>query len=607
MDLFQIPPQVSQALRIDRALKFAWEASPGYTIVSGLVLLACGGLPALSLYLMKLIIDTVTEMAYGTAPPAGPSVFVYIGLAFGLALLTVCLNCLADYLKKAQTMAVAHHMDLVIHEKSIQVDLEFYESPSLQDTLHRVQKEGPFRPSSIVNGLYAAGQNAAAVAGIFWLLASVSLFLPLIMGLGLIPGVLAKLRHTRRLFDWQKSQTQTERKAFYYSHLLTGRLHAKEIRLFDLGQYFLNTYMHLKARLKQGALAIEKKRNLGDLAGQAARTILVFGIFAYLVNAAIHKQMTIGTMVMVFQGFQRGAGQLKSLLTNVAQMYEDNLFLSHLYEFLAVRPAIASPKQPEPVPETGTLNISFENVTFFYHNQGKKVLDCVNFSIKSGEIVAVVGENGSGKSSIVKLLCRLYDPHSGRILLNGEDTQHFDPVELRSRFSLMFQDLNQFQLSAKENILLGDITKKEDHLSMTEAAACSGIHQKIVQLDSGYDTILGTWFSGSRELSTGQWQMLAAARAFYRSSDLIVLDEPSSALDPANERHLMSSLRTEFKNRAVLIVSHRLSTIKDADKIIVLSAGRIIEQGSHDQLMKNKNLYAQLFTTQAQKRMEKQV
>jgi len=304
-------------------------------------------------------------------------------------------------------------------------------------------------------------------------------------------------------------------------------------------------------------------------------------------------------MVMYFQAFQRGLTFLKTLLESGAQMYEDNLFLSHLYEFLTLKPLVREPENPSPVPDKIRTGIEFKDVNFFYPKKVKKVIDCVNFSIQPGEIVALVGENGSGKSTIVKLLTRLYDPEKGGIFLDDQDIKNFNTRDFRKKISVVFQDHIKYQLTAKENIYLGDIDKKEDFQKIRQAAARADVDRIIETFPKEYDTTLGRWFKGGEELSIGQWQMVAIARAFFRGAQLVILDEPSSALDPDTEKNIFASLKNLMKGRSALIVSHRYSTVRMADKILVMDQGRIVEQGSHDDLMRLNGKYARLYTTQA--------
>ncbi len=595
--------KLKNAVRIDRALKFVWQASPLYSILSGLVVVVGGVLPLVSLYLVKLIIDSVTGLSFSQGTSLLDQDFskplLYIGIACGVGLLTAFFNFLGDYIKKAQSLTVTDYMFSVLHEKSVQADLAYYESPEYRNTLFRAQQEGPYRPTSIVNGLFTAGQNGASFIAVFALLFMFNPVLPIIMAAASIPGVLLRLKYSEKIYTWQEKRTEDERRAYYFHWMLTGDAHAKEFRLFNLGKHFIDLFKSIRETLKKEKLWFEKRRALGDFIAQSSATLAVFGSFVYIAFKTAQGTITLGDMVMYFQAFQRGLGYLKTLLESGAQMYEDNLFLSHLYDFLKLEPQIIEPETPCPVPEKISLGVEFKGVSFLYQNCEKNVLNYVNFSINSGEIVALVGENGSGKSTIVKLLARLYDPQKGDIFLDGQNIKNFKTEDFRKKISVVFQDHIKYQLSAGENIYLGDVEQKDNISRIKQAANQSGSDKKIESFTSGYDTLLGRWFKNGEELSIGQWQMMAIARAFFRDAEIVILDEPSSALDPETEMKIFSGLKQLIKGKSALIISHRYSTVKMADKILVLDKGHIIEQGSHDELMQLNGKYAKLYNTQA--------
>lgn len=595
--------KLKNAVRIDRALTFVWQASKGSTILLGVLVAVLGVLPIVSLYLVKMIIDQVAALAL--SPPLGfmdPAFFFVAQLitaAFGIGLLAALLGFAADYIKKSQAQTVADYMYAILHEQSCRVDLAFFESPEYRDTLFRAQQEGPYRPTKIVNGLFAAGQAGASFLAVAWLLAVFNPLLPVIICAAAAPGILLRLSYSKKIYEWQEKRTEDERRAYYFHWMLTGDAHAKEFRLFNLGPYFIERFRQIRSTLKEEKLWFERRRAMGDFIAQASAIICVFGSFAYIAFKAANGEITIGDLVMYFQAFQRGIGYLKTLLETGAEMYEDNLFLSHFYEFLKVKPDIESPHHPVPVPEKIKAGIEFKNVDFFYQKDGKYVLNCINFSIGPGEIVALVGKNGSGKSTIVKILTRLYDPQKGGVYLDGMNIKKIDIGLFRKKISVVFQDHIKYYLKAGENILLGDMDRDADAESMRTAAIESGIDKKIRRLPAGYDTLLGRWFKNGEELSMGQWQMLAIARAFYRDAEIVVLDEPSSALDPEAEKKLFVSLRRLIQNRSALIISHRYSTVRQADRILVMDQGRIIEQGSHNDLMGLDGEYARLYNAQA--------
>lgn len=590
---------------MDRALRFVWRASPGWTLASAALIAVQGVLPLLSLYLVKLIIDAVSAIVFPESkemPGAGDGFFsisVYIGLAGGVGLITAVSRFFADYVKKAQALTVTDHMYSVLHEKSVAVDLAYYESPEHRDTLHRAQREGPYRPTSIVNGLVLAGQSGASLAAIVWLLAVFNPVLPLVMILAVAPGIMMRLKYSESYYSWQKRRTEDERTANYYSWMLTDGGHAREIRLFGLGGLFSGRFKELRDTLRYEKLGFERRRALGDLVAQSSATITVFGSFIFIAFRTVQGTITLGDMVMYFQAFQRGLTYLGTFVEGVAALYEDNLFLSNFYEFMDVQPHIQDPEEPECLPQVIKDGFGVTNVTFRYQNCEKNVIENVNFYIRPGEVVALVGENGAGKSTIVKLLCRLYDPTGGTIQMDGTDIRKFKATEYRKKISVVFQDYIRYYLTARENIWLGNVDVDKEDAGIRQAAQKAGIDDYISGLRSGLETPLGRWLRGGEELSAGQWQMTALARAFFRDADLVILDEPASSLDVTTEFRIFEKFRELIKGKAALVISHRFSTVKMADTILLLQDGKVAEKGTHEALMKRGGQYATLYRKQA--------
>ena len=415
-----------------------------------------------------------------------------------------------------------------------------------------------------------------------------------------VPGIMARLKYSGKLFQWQHKQTQAERKSSYFNWMLTGETHAKEIRLFDLGGLFRHRFSNLRKALRRERLEISRKRSIAELIAQGFGTLAVFGSFGFIAYRTVQGFITLGDMVMYFQAFQRGLTYLKGVLGGVADLYEDSLFLSNLYEFLDLEPKVSKPLHPVPVPRPLQKGLLVENLTFKYPTGNGNVLEDISFSIDPGEVVALVGENGSGKTTLAKLLCRLYDPNEGAILLDGIDLRRFEPTELRRDISIIFQDYVKYHLTVRENIWFGNITLPAEHKNVEKAAFHAGADELITRLPKGYETTLGKWFEDGEELSIGEWQKIALSRAFMRDAQLIVLDEPTSSLDAKSEYQVFNKFRQLLNGRSAVIISHRFSTVKMADRIFVFDAGRIKEQGTHDQLMALGGTYAEFFIKQAQ-------
>ncbi len=593
--------KVRHILRLDRAVRFVWEAGPKWTVVSlGLVVLQ-GLLPLLALYLMKLIVDAVTSAL--SAPDrvaAFQHVAVLIGVAAAVALLNALCQSVAGVAREAQAQAATDHVYDILHAKSIAVDLEYYENPQYFDTLHRAQREGPYRPTQIVNGFVQLGQSGISLVAVSGLLVSFHWGVALALFAAVIPGVLVRLRYSGKMYRWQRGQTPTERKAVYFNWLLTGHTHAKEIRLFDLGNLFVRRFSGLREKLREERLQIARKRSVADLVAQAGATLVVFVCFGLIAYRTIYGIITLGDMVMYFGAFQRGLGYLRDILGGLADLYENNLFLLNLYEFLDLEPKVKESLHAKPVPRPMREGIAFEHVTFRYPTGSREVLKDVSLSIKPGEVVALVGENGSGKTTLIKLLCRLYDSVSGGISLDGINLSQFDTTALRREISVIFQDYAQYYTTVRENIWFGNAELAPDEERIKAAAHYAGADSLIARLPKGYETMLGKWFEDGEELSVGEWQKVALARAFLRDAQIIVLDEPTSSLDAKTEYEVFKRFGELLRGRTAILISHRFSTVRMADRIFVLEAGKVVEGGSHDALIGQGGKYARLFEQQAQ-------
>ncbi len=583
------------------AIKLVWSMAPRWTAVNVLLIVVLGILPITALYLTKLIVDSVTA-GLGTSDPwsAFLPVLFYIIIAGVIALAVAVARSLSELSSEAQSMFVTDGISDVLHAQSVAVDLEYYEDTRYYDTLHRAQKEAPYRPTRIVNGLVQIGQSSISLLGVAILILTFSWVIALILLAAAIPAALVRYYYARARFRFEQENTESERQAGYYHWVLTDSSHAKEVRLFNFGSLFSERFKNFRADLRKGRLQLAKYRTLSDSASQAIVVIALFGTFAFIAYSTLQNTISVGDLVMYFLAFQLGIGFIQAILRSLAGLYEDSLFLTNFYQFLDLKPAIHSPEQPVPVPGQHDQKIEFRDVLFSYPNGVKDAVSGVNLTLNPGEVIALVGENGSGKTTLIKLLCRLYDPDSGSITVNGIDLRSLDPVFWRKEISVIFQDYVHYYLSAGENIWVGNVERDQDPATIAKAAHRSGADAVIQRLPDGYRTNLGYWFSGGQELSEGEWQKVALARAFFRDAHIVVLDEPTSSLDPLAEADLFNNFRDLLEGRSAILISHRFSTVQVADRIYVLDKGRIIEEGSHADLLRLNGRYAHLFRTQAE-------
>ena len=588
-------------LTVRHALSFVWQSSPSLALGSIVVRVIQGLLPLAVLYLTKLLVDTVTE---GLKTPSAEAsltriTIILAGLA-GVAVASAMLTVVASVISRIHAQVVTDHMHALLQAKSVEVDLEYYENARYQDTLHRAQQEAPYRPTSILNALLQFGQDAIsllAMAGILWWLHWG--VIPVLM-LTAIPYFFVRLQQSNRLFTWERERTPLERKAWYVNTLLTQATAAKEIRLFDLGPRLRQWFQDARSVLCRERIALERRWGLAGLVSQIVGVAGVFVVYSFVALRTYHGLLTVGDLVMYFLAVQRASGFLEGLGWSVSSLYESNLFLTTLHEFLGIQSRLSESAHPKRFPQPIKQGITFDHVSFQYPHEERVAIRDFTFTIRLGEHVAFVGANGAGKTTLVKLLCRLYDPSGGRIMIDGADLRDYPIADVRGAVSGIFQDFVKFQFSAKDNISLGVRSPDVDISAVIQAAKQAGVHEAIERLPKGYESLLGKLFDGGHELSIGEWQKVALARAFLRDSQILILDEPTSAMDAKAEAELFERFHELAQGRMAILISHRLSTVKMADRIYVVDRGQIVERGTHDELMRQQGLYAMLFLTQAQ-------
>jgi ATP-binding cassette, subfamily B, bacterial len=580
------------ALQLRKAVRLVWDSAPSWTLASGVLIFINSALTLAALYLMKLIVDAVS----GTATPAW--VLFLVALAGLIALLNVAASSVNSIIRASQSALVTDHIQEILHAKSVEVDLEYYENSRYYETLHRAQSQAISRPNQIVEGLFQLGQSCLSLAAVVGLMISLSWVVALVILVTGLPTAYVRWKYSRKLYQMQMDYTIKERKAWYHHWLLTSSDYAKEVRLFDLGSKFINRYRDLREELRDQSLSLIKRRSSADLITQSVGIAAVFGSLAYIANQTLLGIITVGEMVMFFGAVQQSRSLLNSFFFSLIGLYENNLFLTDLYEFLNLEPRVSQPIRPQPIPRPVRDGIHFHNVSFGYIGSDRLVLNGINLAIGPGETVALVGENGSGKTTLVKLLCRLYDPTSGEITLDGIDLREFKTTDLRGDIGVLFQDFARYNFTARENIVLGRSDLPSDEEVM-KAAEFSGATSFISRLENGYSTVLGKWFDEGTELSVGEWQKVALARAFIRDAQIIILDEPTSSLDPYAEDDVICKFKDLARGKMSLIISHRLSTASIADRIYFMNAGYVVESGTHRELMDKGGRYAQMFEVQA--------
>jgi len=584
-----------------RAMELVWATNRRLTVALAVLTLVAGVLPAAMAYIGALIIDAVllaAELFKQSDEINMTQVFMLVALeALVVAAIAGAQRgiSLCRALLRAQ---LGQRVNVMILEKAITLDLAQFEDSEFYDKLTRARREASSRPLSLVNRTFGLGQNLISLVSYGVLLVQFSPWAVLILVLAGLPAFVAETRFSGEaftLFRWRSPETRMQ---IYLESVIAREDNVKEVKLFGLGPLLLERYRNIFKRLYKADRALAIRRDgWGFLLGLIG-TLALYGAYAWIAFATVAARITLGQMTMYLMLFRQGQSAVSAILSAIGGMYEDNLYLSTLYEYLETptsKPDAGLTSGPDP--EDG---IRFEAVSFTYPGASQAALRSIDLHIQPGESLALVGENGSGKTTLIKLLTRLYYPDKGRILLDGMDLKDWDEDALRQRIGVIFQDFSRYQFLVGENIGAGDVRYFDDEQRWKSAADMGMADVFIEDLPVGYDTQLGKWFKDGQELSGGQWQKIALSRAFMRTdADILVLDEPTAAMDAGAEARIFEHFRKLTKNRIAILISHRFSTVRMASQIIVIENGKVIERGTHEQLMELNGHYANLFSLQA--------
>ena len=585
-------------VNIPLLLRLVWQATPLYLLLS----LAIQGfqslIPALMLLINKAIVDLVIAN-WGNADFVWQPLIILVAMRFGVSLMRAVLNQTGLYVSQIFNDRLNLHTKFVLLEKSAQLDLAHFESPEFYDTLERAQNSGsnyPVRVIQTLTGLFGQGITLVSLLG---LLIQFNVAIVPLLFFTALPSFWTSVVYSGRRFWMTRMETESGRLSNYIQRVLTNPEFAKEVRLFNLGGHLLGQWRNIRTDFnsKSAAIASEYARMRG-LSGILVNSGFYLA-YGWTLIKTIAGNISVGDFTMYTGAFSQAQQLLPAILENIARIYESNLYVSQYFDFLSLKPEVINIPRPQSFPHPIKQGLSIQNVSFTYPGAAKPTLRNLNLEVKPGESIALVGLNGAGKTTLLKLITRLYDVDSGKIAIDGIPLSEIDLGQLHHNIGVLNQDFARYQLSARDNIGFGNLPERENQARIEQAALDSGADKVIDDLELGYQTRLGKMFKGGVDLSGGQWQKIGMARAFITDAPILILDEPTAALDAIAEYELFENFRTLTKGKMTFFVSHRFSTVQLADRIVVLENSKIVEVGSHSQLMTQNGLYAEMFIKQA--------
>ncbi len=616
------PPEIGLAARLKasaqhsaRALGLVWKSAPGGVVALTLFTVVAAALPPVVAYVGKMIIDAVIA-AHAAAPGSRHAAMLRAVRLVGveLAAVVVIAGCerVLGLVRQLVGLRLGIDLNVRILEKALRLELQHFEDSEFYDKLTRARREASTRPLSLIQSNFQVVRGGLTLIGYIALLLRFSGWMALAVLVATIPAFIAEARFSGAAFRLRNWRSPDSRRLTYLEYVLANDEHAKEVKLFGLGPLLLDRYRTLAESFFADDRRLAVRRAAWGYALSLLSTAVFYGSYALIVIATVRGRLSLGDMTLGLVAFRQGQQSFQAVLSALGGMYEDTLYMSNLFDYFAIPTDLPPARALEvtgrsPPPLTAVRaeeGIRFEGVGFRYPGGGpgaeRWALRGIDVFIPKGQSLALVGENGAGKTTFIKLLANLYQPTEGRVLLDGRDLRSWDETELRRRIGVIFQDFNEYQLALRENVAFGSVEHLADDLRVGRAVEQGGAKELVAGLQAGLETQLGRWFGGGVELSGGQWQKVALSRAFMRAeADILILDEPTAALDAESEHAVFQRFKALAAGRTTILISHRFPTVRMADRILVLEAGRVIEDGSHAELVAAGRRYARMFGLQA--------
>ena len=577
-------------------LVLVWDSSRSQTLLILLTSIVQAFIPAASLWVSKLLLDDVALAVQGRLAGGFPTLAGLLALQVSIGVVGTLLSTLQGSARELLGDTLQNRIQRKILEKAAGLELTHYENPKTYDAMLNANREVGTRPLGLFTQILSLGQAVITLLSIGTLLSRLGwAVMPLVL-LATVPGVWVSTRYGFENYRMVRRRAPEARMQNYMANVLMTDTAVKEVRMFSFEDYVLGRWQDLYAKFRAQLVPLVYKRGAWGLATSLFSALLIALATLQVLARAAAGRISVGDFALFVQGIAQVQAQFSTLLTGFSGIYQNLLYMRNLFEFLELpaRDLNAGEEWQGPIQD-----IEFQNVSFRYPGAKADVLHGVSFRIRRGESLALVGENGAGKTTVVKLLTRLYEPSGGRILLNGLDAARFSPRSVQQQMSVIFQDYAQYELSVRENLALSQIEEQSDEKKLGTAAARSRADEVLAELPQGFDTQLGRYYDFGRKLSGGQWQRLALGRLYFRDASVLVFDEPTAALDAQAEFEVIESLRQQAEGRITVIISHRFSTVRLADKIVVLQNGQVMETGSHEELLRQDGIYTTLFRLQA--------